>query len=54
MAKATHRGTGDQRTAYWIVNSWGETWQEKNTDGWIFADSFLESVFAEIIWLDQK
>jgi hypothetical protein len=54
QTKATHRGTGDQRTAYWIVNSWGETWQEKNTDGWIFADSFLESIFAEIIWLDQK
>jgi hypothetical protein len=54
QTKATHRGTGDQRTAYWIVNSWGETWQEKNMDGWIFADSFLESVFAEIIWLDQK
>jgi uncharacterized MAPEG superfamily protein len=54
QTKVTHRGTGDQRTAYWIVNSWGETWQEKNTDGWIFADSFLESVFAEIIWLDQK
>lgn len=53
-AKATHRGTGDQRTAYWIVNSWGEPWQEKNNDGWIFADSFLESVFAELVWLDQK
>jgi len=54
QSKATHRGTGDERTAYWIVNSWGEPWQEKNTDGWIFADSFLESVFAEIIWLDTK
>jgi hypothetical protein len=54
QTKVTHRGTGDERTAYWVVNSWGETWQEKNTDGWIFADSFLESIFAEIIWLDQK
>lgn len=53
-AKATHRGTGDERTIYWIVNSWSETWQEKNSDGWIFADSFLESIFAELVWLDKK
>jgi hypothetical protein len=54
QTKARHHGTSDERTVYWIVNTWSETWQEKNTDGWIFADSFLESIFAEIIWLDQK
>jgi hypothetical protein len=39
---------------YWVVNSWGETWQKENADGWIFADSLLESLIGEIVWLEFK
>lgn len=46
--------TGDKRTVYWIVNTWGEHWQEKNADGWIFAESFIERVIGEIVWLESK
>jgi hypothetical protein len=53
-AKATHLATGDQRTVYWLVNSWGEEWQEKNSDGWVFADDFLMGLTGDFIWLDQK
>ena len=56
IAKATvvHQITGDRRQAYWLVNSWGEEWQEKNTDGWVFADKLLENITGELIWLDPK
>lgn len=53
-AKFKSQYTNDIRTAYWIVNTWGETWQTQNSDGWIFAESFVERVTGEIIWLSKK
>lgn len=46
--------TGDKRTVYWIVNTWGEHWQEKNADGWVFADNLLASIQGELVWLEDK
>jgi hypothetical protein len=56
IGKATvvHQITGNHRYAYWLVNSWGEEWQEKNMDGWVFADKLLENITGELIWLDPK
>lgn len=54
QAKAKHSATGDLRTVYWVVNSWGELWQQANADGWVFADHFLDGVLGEVVWLDQK
>ena len=53
-SQATHKTTKDKRMVYWVVNSWGETWQKENADGWIFADSLLESLIGEIVWLEFK
>lgn len=52
QARIQHRITGDRRTAYWLVNSWGEDWQQKNSDGWVYADRLLESLVGELIWLE--
>lgn len=54
QAKAVHKITKDSRTVYWVVNSWGESWQEKNTDGWVYADPLLEALVGEIVWLEVK
>lgn len=53
-AKFKSQHTTDTRTAYWIVNTWGEAWQTQNSDGWIFAESFVDRVTGEIIWLSKK
>jgi hypothetical protein len=53
-AKATHKVTGDQRTFYWVVNTWGETWQAANADGWISAEDLLMALYGELIWLEPK
>jgi hypothetical protein len=45
--------TGDKRTVYWIVNSWGESWQEKNFDGWVFGETLVERLIGEILWLEK-
>lgn len=54
QAKATHKYSLDKRTVYWVVNSWGEDWQQQNSDGWIYADKLLETITGELIWLEQK
>lgn len=56
IAKATAQNqiTGDQRTVYWVVNSWGEEWQEKHRDGWVFADNLLSGINGELVWLESK
>lgn len=51
---AKHQITRDTRTVYWIINSWGEKWQQDYADGWVFGDSLLESIIGEIIWLEFK
>jgi hypothetical protein len=53
-ARAQHRATGDMRTVYWIVNTWGEQWQQKNRDGWVFADKLLHGIYGHILWLEEK
>jgi hypothetical protein len=52
QATARHRYTGDTRQAYWVVNSWGEDWQQAHADGWVFAEPLLQALLAEIVWLD--
>lgn len=52
QARVQHQITGDRRTAYWLVNSWGEEWQEQNSDGWVYADRLLEALVGELIWLE--
>lgn len=52
-AMASNEVTGDQRTVFWIVNSWGEKWQQENRDGWVFADALLNGINGELIWLEQ-
>jgi hypothetical protein len=52
QATARHRYTGDVRQAYWVVNSWGEDWQAAHADGWVFAEPVLQSLLAEVVWLD--
>jgi hypothetical protein len=56
IAKATAYSTltGDRRMVLWIVNTWGETWQQKNSDGWIFAEQFVERITGEVLWLKTK
>jgi hypothetical protein len=49
---ARHRYTGDTRQAYWVVNSWGEDWQQAHADGWVFAEPLLQALLGEIVWLD--
>ncbi len=51
QAQAQHLATGDLRTVYWLVNTWGEQWQQANTDGWVFADRLLQGVYGYILWL---
>lgn len=53
-ALAKNEVTGDRRTVYWIVNSWGEKWQEENRDGWVFADHLIYGINGELIWLETK
>lgn len=53
-AKAVHKVTGDTRTYYWMVNTWGEEWQDKFSDGWIAADQLYNGIFGEVIWLDKR
>lgn len=53
-AKARHKVTGDVKTFYWMVNTWGEEWQEKNADGWVSAESLHNSLYGEVVWLEQK
>lgn len=54
QATAVHKITEDKRTVYWVVNSWGETWQQQNSDGWVYADKLLEAVTGEIAWLEKS
>lgn len=53
-AKAVNIITGDSRSAVWVVNSWGEEWQKKHADGWVFADALFANAIGEIIWLELK
>lgn len=53
-AKARHIVTGDIRTYYWVVNTWGEEWQERNADGWVAADQLYSGILNEVIWLEKK
>lgn len=53
-AKATHKITGDTRTYYWMINTWGEQWQQKFSDGWIAADQLYSGIFGELIWLEKR
>lgn len=53
-AKARHKLTGDVKTFYWVVNTWGEVWQDKNSDGWISAEHLLPEIVGELIWLNSK
>lgn len=42
--------TGDVRKVYRVANTWGEEWQKKHGDGWVFADLLLSGIY-EIMWL---
>lgn len=53
-ATANNTITGDKKSVYWIVNSWGEGWQKENRDGWVFSENLLNGVYGEIIWLETK
>lgn len=53
-ATAINQVTGDRRSAYWIINTWGEEWQTAYNDGWVFAENFINSAFGEIIWLEAR
>lgn len=40
-----------------IQNSWGDTWQNQNNDGWIDAREFLDRTFyapAALVWLEKQ
>jgi len=54
QAQARHKATGDLRTVYWLVNTWGEKWQKANNDGWVFADKLVNGVYGNILWLEEK
>lgn len=54
QAKAKHKVTGDTKTFYWVVNTWGEQWQSKNSDGWVAADRLIDNLLREVIWLEAK
>lgn len=51
QGKATNKTTGDVRTVYKVVSTWGEDWHKAHNDGWVFADTLLAGVY-EIIWLE--
>jgi len=54
QAQAKHRATGDMRTVYWLVNTWGEQWQQANNDGWVFADQLLHGIYGHVLWLETN
>lgn len=51
QSKAINKTTGDTRTVYKLVSTWGEDWHKAHNDGWVFADTFLQGVY-EIFWLE--
>lgn len=53
-AKFINEITNDTRTAYWLVNSWGEEWQKQNHDGWVFAEHLLTKITGALLWLETK
>lgn len=53
-ATAVNQITQDRRTAYWVINTWGEDWQTTHNDGWVFAENFINSAFGEIVWLEPR
>lgn len=47
----------DCRETIKIENSWGETWQKENNDGWVDARAFLDRtayIGRNLLWLEDK
>lgn len=40
-----------KKTAYYVVNSWGEVWQQK-TGGLVWADNLHEYMYGSLSWID--
>lgn len=51
------KSTGDCYEALQIQNSWGESWQNSNSDGWVDAKTLLDRSFYEpgaMTWLEAR
>ena len=49
--------TGDCYDAVKVINSWGQAWQDKNSDGWVKAKDLLDRTFykpSTLVWFSDK
>lgn len=44
----------DTKPVYWVLNTWGESWQQEYSDGWILKHNLLNNIRGELLWLDHK